>query len=545
MTILFVTRHFGCLRSYERAIIQLAARGHRVRLAALRDDALGGRAMVERWVATHPALSVARLPDEVDTPWTTLTERLRLMVDYLRYLDPTYRHASRLIERAVERTPRIILTPGATRVMGSRVVRRVVAHLLRRLESAVPGPPEIESFLRSERPDVVLLTPLIGLGSRELDYLNAAKALGQRTIFCVWSWDNLSSKALIRTIPDRVTVWNEVQRREAIELHDVPAERVVVTGAQSFDEWFERRPTGDRSLFCARAGLPAGPFLLWVCSALIRGSPPEAPFVRRWIEWIRDSGDPVLGAMPILVRPHPSRVREWESVDLSDLGPVSLWGANPVDLDARRDYFESLHFATAIAGLNTSAFLEGAIQGRPVFSILLPEFQENQEGTLHFHYLLGDDGLLRIARDAATHLAQLGEAVRTPDQPDERSQRFVARFIRPRGADTPATDVFVEAVEATAAMGPGRPLGWSLSASLLRLPLRFLAARVERPWLAERLRSPRDQVKHERWQRHVDARAERREQWEAKRAEEHRRKEQAKEQRFRLKREREGQARGG
>jgi len=33
--------------------------------------------------------------------------------------------------------------------------------------------------------------------------------------------------------------------------------------------------------------------------------------------------------VPILVRPHPSRLAEWEGVDLSGLGAV-VWGGNPV-----------------------------------------------------------------------------------------------------------------------------------------------------------------------------------------------------------------------
>ena len=39
-------------------------------------------------------------------------------------------------------------------------------------------------------------------------------------------------------------------------------------------------------------------------------------------------------------------------------------------------------------GVNTSAMIEAAILGRPVLSVLAPEFAATQEGTVHFHYLL-------------------------------------------------------------------------------------------------------------------------------------------------------------
>ena len=42
-----------------------------------------------------------------------------------------------------------------------------------------------------------------------------------------------------------------------------------------FDEWFEKRPSSSRAEFCARVGLRADrPIVLYVCSALLEGSPP-------------------------------------------------------------------------------------------------------------------------------------------------------------------------------------------------------------------------------------------------------------------------------
>src|SRR5262249_38671888 len=94
----------------------------------------------------------------------------------------------------------------------------------RRLGAGIPAGSRITAYLRERRPDVVLVSPLIELASPLLDYLKAARALGIRTGICVASWDNLTSKGLLRSVPDRVFVWNETQRREAIELHGIPAE---------------------------------------------------------------------------------------------------------------------------------------------------------------------------------------------------------------------------------------------------------------------------------------------------------------------------------
>src|SRR6185295_12735058 len=225
----------------------------------------------------------------------------------------------------------------------------------------------------------------------------AAKSLRIPTGVCVWSWDHLSSKALIRELPDRVFVWNDTQKREAIEMHRVPADRIAVTGAQCFDKWFDRTPSRDRETFRAAAGLPLeGPLVLYVCSAPFAGSPPEAPFVVEWIRRVRAHASPLRTA-PILVRPHPARMREWDSIDVGQLPGVAVWGGDPQDSSSRDDYFDSLFHSTVVVGLNTSAFIEAGIVGRPIHTVLLPEWHESQMGTLHFRYLLEESGGLLIA----------------------------------------------------------------------------------------------------------------------------------------------------
>ena len=477
MKILFIARHFTYFRNYETVIAELARRGHQLHLAAEREEDLGGREMVERLAREHENVSFGWVPGR-DDGWAAFATKLRMTLDYLRYLDPAYAGAPRLRARARERVPRIglwlVAAAGAHTAPGRAIVRTV----LRAYEQAIPRSAAIDAFLREQQPDVVLFTPLIGVvASPQLDCLQSARALGYPTALCVWSWDHLSSKAILRTIPDRVFVWNDTQRHEAITLHAVPPDRVVVTGAQCFDQWFDRRPSLGHDDFCRKVGLPPGrPFLLYVCSALFQGSPSEARFVQRWIRELRASGLAPLASTPVLVRPHPSRMKEWADVDLSSERDVVLWGRNPVDADARRDYFDSLVHSAAVVGLNTSAFLEGAIAGRPVYATLLPEHHENQEGTIHFHYLLNvNGGLLHTARTVEDHVQQLNSALKVAGSESDRSRRFVEAFIRPRGVDVAATPVLADEVEKLAALAPART-GPTWRTQVLRAALRPAAA---------------------------------------------------------------------
>src|SRR5262249_50829853 len=151
-----------------------------------------------------------------------------------------------------------------------------------------------------------------------------------------------------------------------------------------------------------QVGLSADrPFLLYVCSSPFI-APSEVESIERWIRALRTSSDPALREAGILVRPHPQNAKQWLKADLSSYPDVVVWpraGANPIDSTSRADFFDSLFHSAAVVGVNTSAQIEAAIVGRPVYTVLLPEFAATQEGTLHFHHLANDErGLLHVAR---------------------------------------------------------------------------------------------------------------------------------------------------
>jgi hypothetical protein len=478
MKVLFIARHFTYYRNFDSVIDALAERGHEVHLAADREEALGGSDLVQRLAAKHPRVTVGYTPIRDWGRYRRVAAALRLGLDYLRYSDPRFAAMPKIRKRAYDRTPVFVIA------LARLPWRGLLTKTLALLEEAVPRQAGVDDFVKGHKPDVMLITPLVDLGSPQIDYVRSARRLGVRSALCVWSWDHLSSKALIRERPDAVLVWNDIQKNEAAQFHGIDGERVFVTGAQCFDRWFDRAPSRSRAEFCRRAGLPDdGPFLLYACSALFRGSPSEAAFVQKWVNAIRASSDARLRDINILVRPHPQRLDEWK--DVPPLQGASWWGSNPIDDESRADYFDSLYYSGAVIGLNTSALVEAAIVDRQVFTILAPEFHENQEGTFHFHYLMTvGDGFLNTARTLDEHTAQL--AAMTSGAATRSNRPFVERFIRPRGATIPATPVFVDTVETLAARSTAGARPTPFWVLLLR-PVVYALVLVGRVPLLERI----------------------------------------------------------
>jgi hypothetical protein len=494
MKVVFSALHFASFRNFESVVHALAERGHQVHLMADETERFGGQALVERLAAHYPNVTWGSTPSPAEEPWFSFAQKVRLALDYVRYLDPRYAEAPKLRLRNIERAPRIVrwLTSG---VGGLLVGHRPLARALKWLERTMPQSSAIEQYLAEQRPDVVLLASLTFSRSLQIEQLKAAKVLGIPVAACIMSWDHLSSKTLLHIAPDLTIVWNDVQKQEAVDMHGLAADRVVVTGAQCYDQWFERlsrrsretakadlprrsretakadlsrrsretakaEPARTREEFCRAVGLdPSRPFVLYVCSAMSPVPDPVEPvFVKQWIEAMRANANPRLRTAGVLVRPHPERVREWDGVSLDGLENVVVHGRTPIDSDAKADYFDSLYFSDAVVGLCTSAFLEAAIVGRPVLTLLLPAYRIHQDGMAHFRYLLNvGGGLLQTAPDLESHLVQLGEVVGGSRERDDRNRRFVTAFVRPRGLEAPATPVFTDAVERLAAEGRRAP----------------------------------------------------------------------------------------
>lgn len=442
MKVVFFVRSCGYLPYFESALDALARNSHTVVIAYDKDAALHfGRTLTSR----HATIVTCQAPER-DDYWTYAGREIRRYWDYLLYLRPEY-VAARVLRKRVEETiwPPLVALAKAAAGMGALAS---LTGVIRLLERCVPVDIRIRRFLEAEQPDVVLVAPLVDVGSIQVDYVRAARRLGMRTAVAIPSWDNLTNKGYMRIVPDRVFVWNERQQREAMELHEVPGEQVVITGAHTFDKWFDWKVSTSREAFCRSHTLdPGRPFVLFLGStASIAES--ERQFVEQWIGAIRGSQVPEVAELGILVRPHPKRIDPWRRVDLTTFGNTAVdLCESPLEVDARQRFYDSIFHSVAVVGANTSAMIEAAIVGRPIYTVLAPEFNEGQRGTLHFAHLTETNGgLLHLSRSLDEHLTQLREALADGGD-SERGRRFVEAFVRPRGIDQPASAAFAQSVE--------------------------------------------------------------------------------------------------
>ena len=396
--------------------------------------------------------------DEVSEP--TLGEGLALIRqarDYAWYLSPEQRVASFNRRRALQNLlqtasggavhanpdwpdPALDVEPGCAAALD---------RTLGALDKWIPADTGVRRFLEEQAPDVVLISPLVRQQTHQTEVVKAARALDVPSALLVYSWDNLSNKGRIHVEPDRIFAWNELQRREAEELHCIDPERVIVTGAPHWDRFFDLTPSMDRAELCARHGLdPDEPIVLYLGSTN-EVCPDEPPVVERWLEALRGSAG-TLRRANVLVRPHPREVDVWQGWQQRH-ERVAVAGSmkrKPQSL------YDQLFHAGVAVGLNTSAQIEASIVGRPVYTFSAGAAAPAQSGSLHFYYLLKNrGGVVSYAETLAEHVGQLERGV-AGNYDRDAIRRFCEFFVRPRGLDLPVSPIVADEVLKLAGSNP-------------------------------------------------------------------------------------------
>ena len=158
------------------------------------------------------------------------------------------------------REPQYVILRRLNRLAGRFPTLR---RLWTRLEAALISGRSWEPILREADP-VLLVTGTPGTEYLDALLLRCTRRLGIPSLCVVLSWDNLTSKGYMAAVPDRLVVWNERMRAEAVELHDYLPAAVDVAGVAHFDIYQHRDSHLTKEQICTRLGLePDRPIVLF------------------------------------------------------------------------------------------------------------------------------------------------------------------------------------------------------------------------------------------------------------------------------------------
>jgi hypothetical protein len=448
MRILFVIRSADYTRFFETVFRETCAEGHQVEVLYQLDKQAGrGADSPHAWLAQQAERYGFKLGPALHRQdrWQRGLFASRRVLNYISYLHPGRQSSKSVFKIYEDGLPSALRQrldwPGVRAALKAPLAWQA----LRMVERLTPPDAAIVRWLQSNRPDVVVASPVIIPRTDEVEYLKAAAALGIATALPVMSWDNLTSYGVIPVVPDMTLVWNQPQVDEAVRLHNIPPEKVMYTGAAVFDDWFSLRPTLDRAAFCREAGLdPARPYVLYLCSARSIAQD-ETTYVEEVARGLRQH--PATQAASLLVRPHPWNAKIWEG-ETSDL--FTVWprqGTMTTTPEVRQDMFHSIYYSAGVLGINTSAHIEAAIVDRPCLTILAERYRDTQQDFTHFNHLLNGE-FLEVANDIPQAAEIVASLLQGRDAKKDNRRRFVHDFVRPWGLATPASRIVAAAIQA-------------------------------------------------------------------------------------------------
>lgn len=267
---------------------------------------------------------------------------------------------------------------------------RVALGLWRWLDRACIRDKYHAAIFQEFRPDLLVITSH-GFQAGDLMLLRQAKAQGVRTLYVVLSWDNPTTYGIMRERPDRIIVWNEMNKEEIVSLHGYPENHVYVSGPPPFDIYARAKEFNSWPEYAQRMSLDPERKLILLAGTVIEttdGFDDVAAFLAESVEQNR-----FVSPCQLLIRPHPlvysgwfkgqgtkedvTRYRRLGKYVFCDEPRVlsTILKADRAGTDAKH-LAESFYHASVLVNFFSSVTLEGCATDTPVVEVAFDGFQK-------------------------------------------------------------------------------------------------------------------------------------------------------------------------
>ena len=134
--------------------------------------------------------------------------------------------------------------------------KKIILKSIRYSDTAFGKSANLDQLLTKYKPDLVFSTD----AQNEIDVrlLQLARKRGVKTLGMVRSWDNLTSKGVLRMLPDTLAVNNEVIKEEAIRYNFMDPAAISVVGIPHYDKYLIQPEISKEEFFSALGGSASG-----------------------------------------------------------------------------------------------------------------------------------------------------------------------------------------------------------------------------------------------------------------------------------------------
>lgn len=405
---------------------------------------------------THPRVTIEDLPPHRPTG---LEARLLTLMQ-AGYIDSAITESVRIRRMEAHAS-------GSIRwIRAKRWIAQAIAPSLVRKESRyglsdrLVSHPRAEALFARERP-AMLVTSSPGLILSEVPLLRTAVRRGVWSVALDPSWDNFTNKLLPVRRVDRLIVWNDLMKQQAIEFHGYDPSAIRVVGPPQWDRYFREGVTISREAFCRRIGADPARKLITVTTTPRELYSHHDHILRVLIDAIRGGRLPL--PAQILVRLHPRDERtHYEEFETSPevilekpfRQTVRAGDGLAVDVtaDSQQHLADTLRHSDVIVNVASTIAVEASVFDTPVVNVgfdgeVDSDFVASARRYYRFtHYTnVTRHGAVRVAWNPDELVAAVGGYLTNPGLDADARRRVTAeqcQFLDGRSAER-AADVLI------------------------------------------------------------------------------------------------------
>ncbi len=311
--------------------------------------------------------------------------------------------------------------------------RNFIRYLYRTFDRATYG----NTLIHELKPDLIFV-PSITPSDYKL--VQQASQLGIPCVQMLKSWDNLTTKTFMAILPDLLVTHNELMKQEAIELDDMPADRVMVTGIPQFDYLNAHKAEliEPRDVFYAKLGIdPKKKVVLFSASGDLL-SPNDRDYLFILDKAITDGSLPA--DIHIQVRSHPKFHSSFTGVEA--LKHVTVEQPFTYLTEGTRDWvfedddvkhwYNSLYHSIVTINVASTMSIDAAVVGRPAICLAfdgyatVPEPDSISRYYGREHYLnIMKSGAVALAKNQQELVDAIKEIIDNPDIRKKERERLI------------------------------------------------------------------------------------------------------------------------
>lgn len=261
------------------------------------------------------------------------------------------------------------------KVLNTVLARPSVRKIVRMLDLAFVRDKTYKTYFDRYAPDLIFLAFLFD--EKEVHMLREAKKRGIKSIGLINSWDHVTSRCMLRLLPDMFVVYNHMVKQELIRYQDADVKCIYVGGIAQYDEYASYVPKPREEFFADIKADPKKKLMIyasmgkafssseWTVIDMLYGLNAAGAFGNDLQILVRFQPNDFVDQAELTLRPH--LLYDYPGTRFTKSRGVGVdWDMDKKEVQHLSD---TLHYADMLASYASSISIDAALFDLPVINI--------------------------------------------------------------------------------------------------------------------------------------------------------------------------------